>query len=84
MTAASKVLDTNVAWFAAQAVLAGVRRAMAAMLRTAEDFREEASPVWAPRVGAALSGAHFLEQSLAEAEGPLLLLHPDADGGPML
>ncbi len=42
--------------------------------RRLEDFREELQPNGAPIVGALLCGAHFLEYSLGEPTGPLLLL----------
>ena len=42
--------------------------------RRLEDFREELQASGAPVVGALLCGAHFLEHSLGEPTGPLLLL----------
>lgn len=43
-------------------------------LRRLEEFREELKDSGAPLIGALLCGAHFLEHSLGEANGPLLLL----------
>ena len=42
--------------------------------RRLEEFREELTEGGATAMGALLCGAHFLEHSLGEVSGPLLLL----------
>ena len=42
--------------------------------RRLEEFREELTEGGATALGALLCGAHFLEHSLGEVSGPLLLL----------
>ena len=44
------------------------------LAKTAEDFRQMASPDWAPRISAYINAAHWMAHSLQEAAGPLLLL----------
>ena len=55
-------------------MLRRLRARLARLARTAEDFRDLAGEVWAPRVGAYLNAAHWLQHSLQEPAGPLLLL----------
>ena len=61
-------------------MLRSLRARLARLARTAEDFRDVAGPAWAPRVGAYMNAAHWLQHSLQEPSGPLLLL--DLEGGP--
>ena len=57
-----------------QEVLRKLRAKLMRLARTAEDFRNMASPDWAPRIGAYINAAHWMSHSLQEAAGPLLLL----------
>ncbi len=57
-----------------QEVLRKLRSRLTRLAKTAEDFRQMASPDWAPRIGAYINAAHWMAHSLQEAAGPLLLL----------
>lgn len=57
-----------------QEVLRKLHSRLKRLAKTAEDFRQLASPDWAPRIGAYINAAHWMAHSLQEAAGPLLLL----------
>ena len=57
-----------------QEILRRLQKHMEFEQRRLEDFREELQASGAPIIGALLCGAHFLEHSLGEPTGPLLLL----------
>ena len=66
-------LDTHL-HLCLQEVLRKLRSRLTRLAKTAEDFRQMASPDWAPRIGAYINAAHWMAHSLQEAAGPLLLL----------
>jgi len=57
-----------------RAVLAHTRGRWARDAAAAAEYRDLASPAWAPRVGALVCGARCLEHALREAAWPLVLL----------
>ena len=57
----------------AQAMLAGVHRRLARLAKTAEDFRDVVGAVWAPKLGAYVCAAHFLEHHLRETSAGLVV-----------
>ncbi len=58
---------------ASQTVLAGVHRRLTRLAKTAEDFRDVVGAVWAPKLGAYVCAAHFLEHHLRETAAGLVL-----------
>ncbi len=64
------ILHTHLCW---QAMLAGVHRRLARLAKTAEDFRDLVSAVWAPKLGAYVGAAHFLEHHLRESPAGLVV-----------
>lgn len=63
------------------AVLRTLRARLTSLLATAEQFRDPLGPAWLPRVGAAICAAHYVEHSLREPQGPLLLLQLESEEG---
>ena len=63
-----------------QEVLRALRGRLSREARVAEEWRALASPRWAPALGAYVCAAHWLEHTLREANGPLVLL--DSGGAP--
>ena len=54
-------------------MLAGVHRRLARLAKTAEDFRDVVGAVWAPKLGAYVCAAHFLEHHLRESPAGLVV-----------
>ena len=54
-------------------MLIGVHRRLARLAKTAEDFRDVVGPVWAPKLGAYVCAAHFLEHHLRESPAGLVV-----------
>ena len=54
-------------------MLSGVHRRLTRLAKTAEDFRDVVGAVWAPKVGAYVCAAHFLEHHLRETAAGLVL-----------
>jgi hypothetical protein len=52
------------------------------LAKTAEDFRDLTGSTWAPKLGAYVCAAHFLEHHLRESPLALLLLTEQVRSGP--